>query len=149
MSDFFAAILSKSVGPVDFVGQEGRIIYTFSPDGKASVKADNFSIKMKLTTQGLTFNLAAIITGDATADYATSDPNKVTFSNNQAGNLKLSTTLNGAEMAAVSPDEIQSAFGFSADPERNNFTYECSGNTLTYTPPVKDSTPLTLTRIAP
>ena len=149
MSDFFAAILSKSAGPVEFVGQAGHILYTFSPNGKASVHADNFSIKMKLAIHGLPFNLAAIITGDAMADYTISDPNKVTFSNNRAGNLKLSTTLNGAEMAAVSPDEIQSAFGFSADPEHNNFTFECSGNTLTYTPPIADSTPITLTRIAP
>ena len=149
MSDFFVAILAKAGGPVEFVGQEGRILYTFSPAGKASVHADNFSVKMKLTIQGLPFNLAAIITGDATADYTISDPNKVTFSNNQAGNLKLITALNGAEMTVVSPDEIQSAFGFSADPEHNNFTFECSGNTLTYTPPVTDSTPITLTRIAP
>ena len=150
MSDFFAAIVSKSVvGPVEFVGQAGRILYTFSPDGKANVHADNFSIKMKLTIQGFPFNLAGIMTGDALADYAISDPNIVTFSNNQAGNLKLSTTLNGVEMAAVSPDEIQSAFGFSADPVHNNFTFECSGNTLTYTPPVAGSTLITLTRIAP
>jgi hypothetical protein len=97
--------------------------------------------------QGVALDIVVSITGRATANYTLSDPNKITFSNPQMGDLKFSATLNGQELFAGTPDEMAAMFGVSPDPKYNTFTYECSGDTLKYTPPVKNAKPLTFKRV--
>ncbi len=146
MSEYFGSLMSQAGNPAQYEGQEGKIIYTFGADGKAKIEAQDFTAKLKITVQNLSFPMEVKMTGSATADYTTSDPNKVTFSNNDVGNFKLSITMNGQEMSSITSDEL-AAFGLSSDPKYNTFTYECSGDTLKYTPPLPNVKPVVLKRV--
>jgi len=147
MSDYFAGIMAQAGSGAKFVGQDGTITYVFGNDGVASVDAENFKMTLGVDVQGVALNIIVSITGRATADYTLSDPNQITFSNPHLGDLKFSATLNGQELFTGTPDELAAMFGVSADPKYNTFTYECSGDTLKYTPPVKNARPLTFKRV--
>jgi hypothetical protein len=147
MSAYFTGVMAQAGNGAKFVGQDGTITYVFGNDGVASVEADNFKLTLAVDMQGVALDIVVTITGRATANYTLSDPNKVTFSNAQTGNLKFSATLNGQELFAGTPDEMAAMFGVSPDPKYNTFTYECSGDTLKYTPPVKNAKPLTFKRV--
>ena len=147
MSDYFTGVMAQAGSGAKFVGQDGTITYVFGNDGVASVDAENFKMTLGVDVQGVALNIVVSITGRATADYTLSDPNKITFSNPHLGDLKFSATLNGQELFTGTPDELAAMFGVSADPKYNTFTYECSGDTLQYTPPVKNAKPLTFKRV--
>ena len=147
MSNYFESVMAKSGGAAKFVGQDGNITYVFGNDGVASVDAENFTMKLAIDVQGTSFNIVVTINGRATANYTLSDPNKITFSNPQMGDLKFSATMNGQELFSSTPEELAAVFGVSNDPKYNTFTYECSGDTLKYTPPVENASPITLKRV--
>lgn len=147
MSDYFTGVMAQAGNGAKFVGQDGRVTYVFGNDGTASVEADNFKMTLQVDVQGVALNIVVSINGRATANYTLSNPNKITFSNAQMGDLKFSATLNGSELFAGTPDEMAAMFGVSPDPKYNTFTYECSGDTLKYTPPVKNAKPLTFKRV--
>jgi len=147
MSDYFTGVMAQAGSGAKFVGQDGSITYVFGNDGVASVDAENFKMTLSVDVQGVALNIVVSITGRATADYTLSDPDKITFSNPHLGDLKFSATLNGQELFTGTPDELAAMFGVSTDPKYNTFTYECSGDTLKYTPPVKNAKPLTFKRV--
>ena len=147
MSAYFTSVMSKAGGPAKFVGQEGAIVYTFGADGKAKIDVQNFTAKLEITAQNLSIPLDVKMSGSATADYATSGPDKVTFSNAQTSGLKFSATMNGQEVFSTTPDDLAAAFGISPDPKYNTFTYECSADTLNYTPPLPNAKPVVLKRV--
>ncbi len=127
--------------------QDGSITYVFGNDGVASVEADGFKLTLNVDVQGVTLDIVVSIDGRATANYTLGDPNKVTFSNPKTGDLKFSATLNGQELFSSTSDELAAMFGVSSDPKYETSTYECSGDMLTYTPPVKNAKPLTFKRV--
>jgi hypothetical protein len=147
MSAYFTGVMAQAGNGTKFVGQDGSITYVFGNDGVASVEADNFMMTLAVDVQGVALDIVVSIAGRATANYTLSDPNKITFSNPQMDDLKFSATLNGQELFAGTPDEMAAMFGVSPDPKYNTFTYECSGDTLKYTPPVKNAKPLTFKRV--
>ncbi len=147
MSAYFASVMSKAGNPAKFVGQEGAIVYTFGADGKAKIDVQDFTANLEITAQNLAIPIQIKMSGNATADYATSDPNKVTFSNAQTSGLKFSATMNGQVLFSSTPDELAAAFGISPDPKYNTFTYECSADTLNYTPPLPNAKPVVLKRV--
>ena len=147
MSDYFAGVMSQAGNGAKFVGQDGTVTYVFGNDGVASVEADNFKLTLAVDVQGTTFNIIVSINGRATANFTLSDPDKITFSNPQLGDLKFSATMNGTELLTGTPDELAAMFGVSPDPKYNTFTYDCSGDTLKYTPPVKNAQPLVFKRV--
>lgn len=147
MSDYFASVMSQAGGVAEYIGEEGSVNYTFGADGKAQVEADNFTIKLRATTQGLALDINVKINGTATADYTTHEPNEITFANAQTSGFTFSATLNEQELFSGTPDEMMALFGVSPDPQYNTFTYECSATTLKYTPPVPNARPVVLERI--
>ena len=147
MSAYFESIMAQSGGAAKFVGQDGTVTYVFGNDGVASVDADNFTMKLAIDVQGTAFEILVTINGQATANYTLSEPNQITFSNPQMGDLTFSATMNGQELFSSTPDELAAMFGVSEDPKYNTFTYECSGDTLKYTPPVENASPITLQRV--
>ena len=147
MSNYFTGVMAQAGNGAKVVGQDGSITYVFGNDGIASVNANNFKMTLAVDVQGVSLEVIVSINGQATANYTLSDPNKITFSNPHLGDLKFSATLNGQELFTGTPDELAAMFGVSADPKYNTFTYECSGDTLKYTPPVKNAKPLTFKRV--
>lgn len=147
MSDYFTAIMAQAGNGAKIVSQDGRVTYVFGNDGVASIDAENFKLTLGVDVQGVALNIVVGINGRATTNYTLSDPNQITFSNGQTGDLKFSATMNGAELFSGTPAEMAAMFGLSADPKYNTFTYECSGDTLKYTPPVANAKPLTFKRV--
>jgi hypothetical protein len=148
MSTYFSSIMSKAGNPAKYVGQEGTVIYTFGADGQAKIDAQNFKAKLELTVSNVSIPMTINMTGSATASYVTSDDNKVTFSDSNIGDFKFSVTVNGQETPMMTGDEL-AAFGMSPDPKYNTFTYECSADTLRYTPPIEGAQPVILKRASP
>ena len=148
MSAYFTSVMSKAGSVAKYLGQDGTIIYTFGADGKAKLSAQNFKVKMELTVGGASIPMDVNMTGSATANYATSDSNTVTFSSSDISDFKFSITVNGQETSALTGDEL-AGLGMSSDPKYNTFTYECSADTLQYTPPVANAQPVVLKRVSP
>lgn len=147
MSDYFSSVMAQAGSGATVASQDGSITYVFGNDGVASVEAEKFKLTLNVDVQGVALDIVVSIDGRATASYTLSDPNKVTFSKPQMGDLKFSATLNGTELFSSTPDELAAMFGVSPDPKYNTVTYECSGDTLKYTPPVKNAKPLTFKRV--
>ena len=147
MSDYFTGVMAQVGNGAKFVGQDGTVTYVFGTDGTASVTADNFKMTLGVDVQGVTLNIVVSINGHATSNYTLSDPNKITFSKPELGDLKFSATMNGTELLSGTPDELAAMFGISPDSKYNTFTYDCNGDTLKYTPPVKNARPLTFKRV--
>ena len=147
MSDYFRGVMSQAGNGAKFIGQDGTVTYVFGNDGVASVEADNFKMTLAVDVQGTTLNIIVSLNGHATADFTLSDPDRITFSHPQMGDLKFSATMNGTELLSGTPAELAAMFGVSPDPKFNTFTYDCSGDTLTYTPPVQNARPLVFKRV--
>ena len=149
MSNYFASILARTGGQAQFVGQTGDLTYDFGSDGKATIAANNFAMNLKITAQGLSLPIAVSITGTATANYTTGAPNKITFTDSQYSGLTFSAKMNDQELFSGSSAELGALFGSSTDPKYSTVTYECSGDTIMYTPPLANAKPVTLTRVSP
>jgi hypothetical protein len=147
MSDYFSGVMAQAGGGAKFIGQTGSITYVFGNDGVASIEADNFKMTMQVEAQGTAFDIVVSITGRATANFTLSETDKITFSTPQMGDLTFSATMNGQELFTGTPAEMAAMFGVSPDPKYNTFAYECSGDTLKYTPPVQNAKPLTFKRL--
>ena len=147
MSDYFTGVMSQAGSGAKVASQTGTITYVFGNDGVASVEADNFKLTLAVDVQGTTINIVVSINGHATANFTLSDPDKITFSHPQMGDLTFSATMNGTELLSGTPDELAAMFGISPDPKYNTFAYDCSGDTLKYTPPVKNAKPLLFKRV--
>jgi len=133
-------VIGLSLGAIDIVHAAAR------DRGLKAIVLDGLG-QSGVDTQGVVLDIVVSINGRATATYTLSDPDKITFSNPQLGNLTFSATLNGKELFTGTPDEMAAMFGVSPDPKYNTFPYECSGDTLKYTPPVKNARPLTFERV--
>ncbi len=144
MSDYFASVMSQADNIAAIVGQNGRMLYTFTTDGRAAVKAEKFQELIELTTQGLKLETILTVDGEANSTY-TSTADTFTFSDPDNSAFKLSATVNGQEMFSdTTPDELAAAFGVSNDPKYNTSTYECDGDTLKITPPVQKARAIVL-----
>jgi hypothetical protein len=149
MSDYFASVMSQADNIASIVGTNGRMLYTFTADGRASVQAEKFQEIIELTTQGLKLEMILTVNGEATSTY-TGTPDTFTFANADNSAFKLSATLNGQEMFSdTTPDEMAAAFGVSNDPKYNTSVYECAGDTLKITPPVQNARAIVFQRDIP
>jgi hypothetical protein len=146
MSVYMQSVMAKSGSPVTFVGQTGRIVYVFGADGSAKVTAEDFTMKMSMAVQKLTFELNVVMSGGATSTYAAT-ADKITFSNGELQGLKVSATMNGTELFNSTPAELAAMFGVSPDPKYNTFGYQCDATTLVYTPPIADAQPVVMKRV--
>ena len=146
MSTYMESVMAKSGSAVTLVGQTGGFVYTFGADGNAHVEAQDFTMKMSMDVQKLKFDINITISGAADSQY-TATADKVTYSNGETKNLKVSATMNGTELFSTTPDELAAMFGVSPDPKYNTFGYQCQGDTLVYTPPITDAQPITLKRV--
>ncbi len=147
MSDYFTSVMAQAGSGPKVVSQTGTITYVFGNDGIASVEANSFKLTLQVDAQGVSLDIVVSIDGRATVNFTLSDPNKITFSNPQLGDLKFSAALNGNELFSGTPAEMAAMFGVSPDPKYSTATYECTGDTLTYTPPVKNAKPLIFKRV--
>ncbi len=146
MSQYMQSVIAQSGGAVEFVGQTGRITYVFGADGSAKVDAQDFSMKMSMTVEKLTFELNITISGGATSTFTATDET-VTFSDGELRGLKFSATMNGTELFNSTPAELAAMFGVSPDPRYNTFGYQCDATTLTYTPPIDAAQPVVMKRL--
>lgn len=146
MSVYMQSIMAKSGSAVSLVEQTGGLVYTFAADGTAHAEAQDFTMKMTMTVEKLTFDLNVTISGAADSQYTATD-DQITFSNGEVKGLKVSATMNGTELFSSTPDELAAMFGVSPDPKYNVFGYQCSGDTLVYTPPVEDVQPVVMKRM--
>ncbi len=147
MTDYFNGVMSQAGGGAEFVGQTGAVTYVFGKDGVASVEADHFKMTLQMKSQGLAIDIIVSINGRATAKFTLAEPDKITFSDPQTGDLNFSATVNGTEVLSGTPDEMAAMFGVSPDPKYNTFTYTCTDTTLSYTPPVQHAKPLIFKRV--
>ena len=147
MSEYFTGVMSQAGNGAEVIGQTGTVTYVFGNDGVASVEADNFQLTLQLKSEGMTSDIIVSINGQATANFTLTEPDKITFSDPQMGDLSFSATVNGIEVLSGTPDEMAAMFGVSPDPKYNTFTYTCSDTTLSYTPPVQNARPLIFKRV--
>lgn len=146
LSVYMQSVIAKSGGDVKFIGQTGRIVYAFGADGKARVVAQDFTMKLAMAVQMLTFDINVTISGAANSQY-TATADKITYSNGEMKDLKVSAKMNGTELFSSTPDELAAMFGASADPRYNSVAYQCDGTTLVYTPPIADAQPVIMKRV--
>lgn len=142
--------LSSFVASLGVQGQvqneSGPITYRFDAQGKARVMVDQFAMKVKVPVRGLPLSLNVTIDGEATAEYI-ANSNQLAFSNAQLDGLAISAKLGQQEMFAGTPTEMAALFGLSLDPLFNTSTYTCHGDILKYTPPLQNTSEVTLQRI--
>jgi hypothetical protein len=142
------SVFARSGGAVSFVGQTGRVVYVFGADGSAKVDAQDFTMKMSMAVEKLTFDINVILSGAADSQYVAA-ADKITFSNGEMKGLKVSATMNGTELFSDTPAELAAMFGASPDPKFNTFGYQCDATTLVYTPPIEDAQPIVMKRVGP
>jgi hypothetical protein len=124
----------------------GRLVYAFDTARQAAVKADNYTIQIKLKRGVLTFNATASIDGTTTAIYEAS-MNEIRFSQVNDENLHLQLVANGLEGLFGSVKERAAMFGLPAS--NSALRFECVGNTLKYSPRIKDAPLMIWTRLPP
>ncbi len=147
IGDYFASIMAKANTPFTQANQQGNIRLTFGSDGKAVWNANDWKVTLTAQVEGINLNVVVSINGSATADYsATADT--ITFSNRQSDNLVMSSSVNGQTLFSGTSDQLAAMFGVSGKSNAfNEFPYECSGDTLKYTPPIKNARPVVLQRV--
>jgi hypothetical protein len=149
MSDYFTSIMAKINTPFKLADKKGSVRITFGADGKAAMAADQWQVTLSGTVQGVVLNVVVSINGAATADYVVA-ADKVTFSNRKSDNMVMSATVNGQELFSGTSDELAALFGVSGSNNAyNTFPYACGSDTLKYTPPIKNASPVVLTRVSP
>jgi hypothetical protein len=146
MTDYFTSVMAQAGGGPKVASQDGTITYVFGNDGIATMEADNFKLTLQVDVQSVSLDIVVDINGRATANFTLSDPNEITLSNPKMGDLKFGATLNGQKLFASTPDEMAAMFGVSPDSKYNTVTYSCTGDTLMYTPAVKNAKPLIFKR---
>jgi hypothetical protein len=132
-------------GTADVTG--GSLTYAFGTDHQASVKADNYTVQMKLKRGILTFNATATIDGLITAAYAVSNNSELRFSQVNDEQLRLQLVVNGLEGLFGSVQDQAAMFGLPAS--NSALRFDCVGNTLKYAPLIKDAPSMIWTRILP
>lgn len=150
MGQYMASIMSSAGAEIQFVGQEGYLRYTFAPDGAAAIDANNFVVSFAIAVQDVSLDLAVSIEGAGAATYE-AGAGTMLFADPNVGDLSFSASMAGTELFSGTSSELASLFGVSADGTSTAFTYECSGDTFTYTPPVgiPGVMPVVLTRVGP
>lgn len=125
----------------------GGLIYAFSADHQATVKADNYTVQMKLKRGILTFNATATIDGLTTAAYDASNNTEIRFSQVDDEQLRLQLVVNGLEGLFGSAKDQAALFGLPAS--NSALRFDCVGNTLKYSPLIKDAPSIIWTRLLP
>lgn len=152
MGEYMASIMAAAGASAEFQfsGQEGYLRYAFGPDGTATIDANDFVVNFAISMQDLTFDMAVSIDGTGTAAYEAGG-GAMLFSDPNVDDLTFSATMAGTELFSGTSNELASLFGVSADGTSTAFTYECSGDTFTYVPPVgiPGVQPVVLTRVSP
>jgi hypothetical protein len=152
MGPYMASIMSAAGASAEFqfVDQEGYLRYTLGPDSTATIDANDFVVNFAIAVQDLTFDMAVSIDGTGTATYEV-DGGEMLFSDPNVDDLTFSATMAGNELFSGTSNELASLFGVSADGTSTAFTYECSGDTFTYVPPVgvPGVQPVVMTRVSP
>ena len=152
LGQYMASIMASAGASAEFqfAGQEGYLRYTFGPDGTATIDANDFVVNFAISMQDLTFDMSVSIDGTGTAAYEAGG-GEMLFSDPSVDDLTFSATMAGNELFSGTSNELASLFGVSADGTSTAFTYECSGDTFTYVPPVgiPGVQPVVLTRVSP
>lgn len=122
----------------------GGLVYVFGANRQATVKADNYTVRIKLKRGLLTFNATASIDGTTTAIYDTSTNDEIRFSQVNDDDLSLQLIVNGLEGLFGSVKEQAAMFGLPA--VNSMLRFECEGNMLKYSPLIKDAPLMIWTR---
>lgn len=144
----FASVViaqTGSQGTADVTG--GSLTYAFGADQQASVKANNYTVQMKLKRGLLTFNATATIDGLLTAAYAASNNGELRFSQVNDEQLRLQLIVNGLEGLFGSAQDQAALFGLPAS--NSALRFDCVGDTLKYAPLIKDAPAMIWSRILP
>jgi hypothetical protein len=132
-------------GTADVTG--GSLTYAFGPDHQASVTANNYTVQMKLKRGILTFNATATIDGLTTAAYDASNNDEIRFAQVDDDQLRLQLVVNGLEGLFGSAQDQAAMFGLPAS--NSVLRFDCVGNTLKYSPLIKDAPSMIWSRILP
>lgn len=124
----------------------GGLIYVFDAQHQASVKAENFTVQIKLKKGFLTFNAVASMDGTTTATYETSDNDEVRFQQVNDQDLNLQLVVNGLDGMFGSVKDRAALFGLPAP--NSTLRFECVANTLKYSPLIKDAPQMVWSRVA-
>jgi len=149
LGTYMSSILPATAGAkFSLTGQDGYVHYVFGADGSVAFEAQDFVVRFTIAVSGVSFDMEVGIDGAGSATYA-ADAGSMTFSNSSGGELTFYTTLAGTQVFSGTSDELASLFGISADAASATFSYQCEGDTLTYTPPIENAQPVVLTRVGP
>ncbi|MGD0707064.1 MAG: hypothetical protein ABSA51_01275 [Anaerolineaceae bacterium] len=133
---------SKSDVTVTNKGTTGDAWFTFNSDGTAEVSGDNFTQSFEMTASGLDIPASVTINGASQAKYTVS-ADQITFTDQQAGDMKVSVTVMGN-----TTDATDVFLGQAGTTEQ--YLYTCTdANTLTLKVVTAklDFAPITLTRV--
>jgi len=122
----------------------GGLVYRFDVNHQATVKADNYTVQIKLKKGFLTFNAVASMDGATTATYETAGNDEVRFLQVNDHDLKLQLVVNGLDGMFGSVKDRAALFGLPAP--NSILRFECVENTLKYAPLIKDAPQMVWTR---
>ncbi len=105
---------------------EGRILYTFSEDGKVTVKAQHYSTLFNVKVDPVNMKLAVTMDGSTTGTYSVNG-NRVSIDKIKDDQMTFAAVLDGAPMLTASK---LSDFGPLFVPPNNYADFQCSGDKL-------------------
>jgi hypothetical protein len=123
-------------------GVTGNAWFEFNSDGTAKVSGDNFTQSFDMTASGLDIPASVTINGASQAKYTVS-ADQITFTDQQAGDMKIIVTVMGN-----TTDDSNAFLGQTGTDEQYLFTCP-DANTLTLKVVTAklDFAPITLTRV--
>lgn len=133
-------------GEISMKETSGTLTYAFDSSGKADVNAQQFKVTAEITVSPVSLPLDIVINGTGTADYKVNESGTLQFSNLSGGNISFKVSISGTSI--TSSGQTLLTLG-SEDTTSVEMAYDCSGNTLKLTPPVKKTgiQPIVFTRI--
>jgi hypothetical protein len=133
---------SKSDVTIANKGVTGNAWFEFNSDGTAKVSGDNFTQSFDMTASGLDIPASVTINGASQAKYTVS-ADQITFTEQQAGDMKIIVTVMGN-----TTDDSNAFLGQTGTDEQYLFTCP-DANTLTLKVVTAklDLAPITLTRV--
>ena len=133
-------------GEISMKDTSGALTYVFDSSGKVDVNAQQFKVTAEITVSSVSLPLDIVIVGAGTADYKLNDAGTIQFSNLNGGNISFKVSISGTSVTSSGQNLLTLG---GADTTSVEMAYECSGNTLKLTPPVKKTgvQPVVFTRI--
>ena len=127
--------------PPDLAISGGKLTVVFGPEGQGTYTYDNLTLKATIDAGGTMLPITILVNGQGSAAYNVIDAAEITFSEIEAEDLRVETTVGGAPAPMGPPEE---AFVVM---EEESATYSCEGSVAQFAFPERVTAALILERV--